>query len=592
MVSPVYTVAQAGIRTILPQKPVIAGEPFQVQFILEDNEDAKNFIPPDFNGFRVISGPNIYKGREIGKFGRSIVNKNITFTLVPPAAGIFIIGPAKMSKGHAAISSGQVTVKVISRREANYLSQKERDFFSKFSDYRLLPGEDPFQKIKQNLFLKLSVDKKNCFVGEPVTATFKLYSRLESKSDIVKNPGFYGFTVYDMINLADRFVVTEKIGGKDFDVHTIRKVQLFPLQAGSFTVDPMEIVNKVEFTRSAVYKKTEQEIAEGILGSDKFSPENKNTEVFETAIHTEPVTILVRPLPVSKLSAFNGAVGNFSIMAVLPGTKFARDEQGYLNIVIKGAGNFLQINAPKITWPDGVEGFDPLIIDSLNKLTSPTTGSRAFQFPFASSKPGEYFLPALDFSFFNPDSGKYKTISTREQRIVINNTIYKDAKSVNVKADKSSEGILHSSRGILYLFAGLLLLTSTILLFSKKGKRKVSGTEDVLKTVVSVEKFLLPAAINLHVEDKSFYLSLSRAIWNYLSATYILTGSEMSKQIFIEKMKSSGTANDSINELIGILDKCETGIYADAVLTEDKTKLLERTGDILKTLPPDFFRQT
>ena len=57
--------------------------------------------------------------------------------------------------------------------------------------------------------MKVLVDKKVCFVGEPVTATFKLYSRLESKSDIVKNPGFYGFTVQDMINLDNRLTAVE-----------------------------------------------------------------------------------------------------------------------------------------------------------------------------------------------------------------------------------------------------------------------------------------------------------------------------------------------------------------------------------------------
>ena len=73
--------------------------------------------------------------------------------------------------------------------------------------------------MQQNLFMKVLVDKRVCFVGEPVTATFKLYSRLESKSDIVKNPGFYGFTVQDMINLDDKLTAVENINGKNFDVH-------------------------------------------------------------------------------------------------------------------------------------------------------------------------------------------------------------------------------------------------------------------------------------------------------------------------------------------------------------------------------------
>src|SRR5438876_1062709 len=70
--------------------------------------------------------------------------------------------------------------------------------------YFLAIGEDPFRKIRENLFLKLFVDKQNCFIGEPLVATFKLYSRLQSRSNVIKNPGFYGFSVYDMINVNDQ----------------------------------------------------------------------------------------------------------------------------------------------------------------------------------------------------------------------------------------------------------------------------------------------------------------------------------------------------------------------------------------------------
>jgi hypothetical protein len=144
-----------------------------------------------------------------------------------------------------------------------------------------------------------------------VVATFKLYSRLESKSDIVKNPGYYGFAAYDMVNLADNEVRTELINGQSFDVHTVRQVQLYPFQAGTYTIDPMEVKNKGEFSRSAVNKKTEQEIIEGRTG-----PEGKakaaNSEEYEMDLSTPPVTIHVKPLAEkNKPPGFNGAVGDF-----------------------------------------------------------------------------------------------------------------------------------------------------------------------------------------------------------------------------------------------------------------------------------------
>src|SRR5215208_5806025 len=91
------------------------------------------------------------------------------------------------------------------------------------STYFLSRGEDPLKKIRDNLFLKIMVDKHSCYIGEPLVATFKLYSRLQSTSEVIKNPGFYGFSVYDMVNLDDKLESLEIHNGNSFDVHIIRK---------------------------------------------------------------------------------------------------------------------------------------------------------------------------------------------------------------------------------------------------------------------------------------------------------------------------------------------------------------------------------
>ena len=61
-----------------------------------------------------------------------------------------------------------------------------------------------------------------------------------------------------MINVNDQVEFEEKLNGHWFQVHTVRRVQLYPLQAGSFTIDAMEVANEVEFSRSVVNKRTER----------------------------------------------------------------------------------------------------------------------------------------------------------------------------------------------------------------------------------------------------------------------------------------------------------------------------------------------
>ena len=44
-----------------------------------------------------------------------------------------------------------------------------------------------------------------------------------------------------MVEVGDKMESEEKLNGHWFDVHTIREVQLYPLQAGTFTIDAMEL---------------------------------------------------------------------------------------------------------------------------------------------------------------------------------------------------------------------------------------------------------------------------------------------------------------------------------------------------------------
>ena len=264
--------------------------------------------------------------------------KNIVYTLVAIRPGKFIIPGASARVGDKLIKSESVWLEVISKTDA--ARKGKIDTRESNADYFLGPDEDPYAKMQRNLFMKVLVDKRVCFVGEPVTATFKLYSRLESKSDIVKNPGFYGFTVQDMISLADRLTTTETINGKKFDVHVVRKVQLYPLQHGIFSIDAMEVRNKVEFSKSAVSKKTEQEIAEGVFPDNEIA-DRLNTVVYENNMSTEPVAITVKPTPPkNKPAEYNGATGNFKITALLQKNLVAKNEEGRSGCYHQRKGKF------------------------------------------------------------------------------------------------------------------------------------------------------------------------------------------------------------------------------------------------------------
>jgi len=570
--------AQVTFKTIVTSSPLTVGESFQVQYIIDDARMMTSFKEPSFNNFRVVNGPNVYNsiGKDINGIKQT---RNAIYTLIAVRPGHFIIAGATATINGKLVRSNDVEVKVISKEARKRFDKQE----TINSDYLLAPGEDPYEKIRKNLFLKMMIDKKICYVGEPVLATFKLYSRLESKTDIIKNPGFYGFTVYDMLNLSDNQVTAENIAGKTFDVHTIRKVQLYPLQAGSFTIDPMEVKNKIEFSRSAVVKKTEQEIVEGVLTNDN-AVHDENVSTFETDLSTNPVMIRVKPAPAkNKPSDFNGAAGNFSISANMIKDKLADNEQGFLEIKIQGKGNFIQLAAPVVNWPAGIEGFEPEIKDELDKNQSPLSGSRIFRYPFASAKAGKYTIAPVVFSFFNTDSGKYKTLITNTLQAEVSNERKREQIVLKEQLPKQNSS---DNKYWFFALAGIGIFSVALIFFLKnrKNRRQSIINAKPLETVPTVNDILVPADLLIKTEDKKFYTSLQQSIWQFFSIHLHFTGSEMSKKYLAVRLKEKQVDQKLIDGIHDILQQCEAGMFADVDFTGNKHDLLQQTKETLEEI--------
>lgn len=569
------TQAQATFKTVAPQKPVVAGEAFQVQYILEGGDKTSVIQTPVFSGFKLISGPNVYTGVS----GQRPV-KNFVYTLEPLSAGTYLLPYAQIVAGGTLIRSNAATVQVIAKEDAIQLRDKKGNLLS--SEYFLRPGEDPYKKIRENLFLKVLVDKHSCYVGEPVQAVFKLYSRLQSKTDIVKNPGFYGFTVYDMINLADNEVATENVNGRLFDVHTIRKVQLYPLQAGRFSIDPMEVKNRVEFSRSAVNRKTEQQIAEGIMGGEEEEPVAEGVDVFESSANTVAVEVEVKPLPEkNKPEVFNGAVGKFSVKALVRNDQLAKNEQGYYEIIIKGKGNFTQLTAPSINWPKGMEGFESTVNDDLNKNTAPLSGERTFRFPFVCTSPGIYTIPAVSFSYYDRDSNGYRVINSAPLKVEVSNeskkAIVTESRELSV-AEQNEKAARKA--GLIAVLTVLLILIYW--LFIRKEKKEDPVKQEQKPVCPSADELLQPAYSAPADSDKAFYQALQSAIWLFGMQRFGLSGSEMNKQVLSARMNNVTGETLLSGQLLKLLETCEAGIFTNASLGESRENLLQQAKEIFE----------
>jgi hypothetical protein len=344
----------------------------------------------------------------------------------------------------------------------------------------------------------------------------------------------------------------------------------------------MEVSNKVEFSRSEVNKKTEQEIVEGVLGNTGDRELRNNTEVYESSLRTEAVPVNVKPLPAkNKTDSFTAAVGNFSIKAVVVKDALKKNEQGSLIISVTGKGNFTQITAPDIKWPKGIDGFEPVIRDSLDRLQVPLAGTKTFRYSFVSNKPGQYKLDPVEFNFFNLDTNRFEKLTTDPLTIEVSSH-----ENSRTKIPFVGPGVTGNISWYWWLCVIVAGGTVAAWVLWKRKKRQLNVKKFPIPQTprLLIDEILLPPQMMLTAGERNFYSELNKSVWKFLSQKINLDGSNMSKSMLGKHLGDSGIEKEDISSIISVLQQCETGMYTDAVPGTNNQELYDKARQVLKSI--------
>ncbi len=120
--------------------------------------------------------------------------------------------------------------------------------------------------------------------------------------------------------------------------------------------------------------------------------------------------ITVRPLPAAGSPAgFGGPVGRdmrieyrlarsaAQVGAVLP-----------VDLVLSGDGNLALWPEPRVNWPAGARAYQERIEERLRAGTIRRSGTKAFRYAVIPDSAGTLSLPAVEYSYFDPETGTYR----------------------------------------------------------------------------------------------------------------------------------------------------------------------------------------
>lgn len=660
---------QVKFTTVVSSQNIGKSDYFQVEFVVENAKQIDELTPPDFSGFRIVQGP-------IQSNEMSIVNGNVSryqgmsFVLQPLRTGKFTIGGAVATVDGKQMRSNSVVITVHpgGSPSANStppsggnnpfagspFAQPQPPFPDPFGEdpgevdreYLIKPGENVKEKIRKNIFVKVQVSKNSCYIGEPIVATYKLYTRLQSESRVTKRPSLNGFSVYDMVDPSLDAVSVEKLNGKNFTVHTIRKTQLIPLQAGNIDLDPVELENTVHFVKEG--GRTESRHSGNSIRDllDQMADEgNMGPSVDENVtLDTKPVTITVKPLPeLNKPAGFNGAVGDFSVEATLANRILSAQDEGTLHVVVRGKGNLPVVAAPVVNWPAGIEAFDPTAKEEVNKTVAPMSGSKSFDYVFMPKRPGHYTIPAVSFPYFDPATQTYKTVGTKPIDISVNPSARKARQPLTDVASQTPAaqptGIVPVLRGHLEWIAMFLLFAGVAIYFWRQNLRlkkkeaalrtspvavaerpaaterssameRSAATERPAATERSAATEVRDRSANIPVipqasflspipevdplaearqffengDSKGFYREVNRAVWKAMAKKIDLPASQLNKHNSLQQLERKGWDSTSLLTLDSLLNECEMNLYTPEYDRWNMQQLLRQAESVLEKL--------
>jgi len=246
-------------------------------------------------------------------------------------------------------------------------------------------------------FVQVETDKKEAYVGEQVTVSFYLYTRGVIRDlDTLKYPSLHGFWKEDIEIATHLNFTNEVVNGIPYKKALLASFALFPIKEGPATIDEYKAKCAVSLDPL------------GGMGFGKAYTYTKSSQ---------PVKINVKPLPAEGRPAdFSGAVGDFQVTANVEDHNVVSNQPFTYKIRFEGRGNAKLIELPPFTAPDGLEQYD---IQKDSKFFRTGTSYKDFSIQLIPRREGEFTLPALSVSIFDPRAKQYVTKTTEPVRVIV-----------------------------------------------------------------------------------------------------------------------------------------------------------------------------
>ncbi|NQX81200.1 MAG: protein BatD [Flavobacteriaceae bacterium] len=534
-----------------------------------------DFKTPNFKGFRVLQGP--FKGvSQTYNNGAYAYNLTYTYILQSNKIGDFVLGKASLMYKDKKVNSNSIKISVV---DASSLPKNPND---------------PNFIADQNIHLKTEFSNNSPYVGQSLYAEIKLLisDKLSIHNyNLLSKAQYNGFWNQE---IEIRELKTESIvyNGESYLSVTIQKALLIPQKSGKLVIEPIEV-----------------QLMVGIPTGRADFWGNMMTKKVNRTFTTKRRFLNVKELPLAgKPFDFNGAVGDFKLKVKSSKSELKSNESAQLVVSVSGTGNIKLFELPKIELPLEIEIYTPEHKENIRTTTIGLKGNVEDHYTIVPQYKGEYIIPEVSFSYFNPIKKKYYTLKSKEIPVsvkegknspsITESGTYKQG--VKISGDdfrfiqtktvfNKTDDIDFYGSGLYYLLLilGFIMFPITLVLGKILNKNKSNIDFNKQKINSKLAKKYFSESKKALGKKELFYIALEKALHNYLKSKLRVETTDISKDNIIDLLKSKNIHEIIIKDFIKVLNDCDFARYSpttDAMMKEEYKKAIEVISKLDKQL--------
>jgi hypothetical protein len=587
---PVWIFADGVTFEMSAPNAVETGQQFRLTFSL--NEQGDNLRLPDLSNFEVLMGPSTSTSSStqiINGQVTSSVSYSYTYILRAKNEGTFEIRPATVEVDGTIYESNSLKIQVVKGKTPQQTREDNQ------------AAEGAADVGKEDLFVRVVFSKSRVYRGEQLLATVKLYAEPNlpiQGFEEVNLPEYEGFYSQD-IDMPQQISFTREVyNDRIYKVGVLKKTLLFPQQNGTLSIKPFSLTCLVR-----------QQIGPRSFFDDFFS----GYRTARARITSEPVSLQVRDLPPAP-AEFTGAVGDFSVSAKLSKSLVSTNDAVTLEVTVQGSGNIRLIRNPELVLPTDFEVYDPRSTENIRTTDQGMSGTKIVEYLFQPRFEGDYTIPGVRFSFFNPASGQFVTKSTPEFTLQV--TKGDEEQSATVVSSLRKEDVQLIGRDIRFIKqnepklrqkgytffgtpgfysiygGGALAFFILFMVYRKKVRENANRVLMRNKKANRIARKRLREAAGFmkNNQDEQFYESILKAFWGYLSDKLGIEVAFLNRERAVDELKKREVTTTLMDDFVKIIEQCEFARYAPSGGSKARQDLYRQAASVMSKMESQIKR--